>query len=155
MAAAICILTVLGIFLGDLTIKNHVEKYIQAAGEKQQEKEILGGRLLLRRHHNRGAMLNLGEKKRPLVAAVSVVLTVLLTIVFLFSLGRRGNNLLRAGLSLLLGGSFSNTYDRLKRKYVVDYFSFPVKWEPLRRIVFNLSDFCIMIGALLTALGAS
>lgn len=155
MAAAICILTVLGIFLGDLTIKNHVEKYIQAAGEKQQEKEILGGRLLLRRHHNRGAVLNLGEKKRPLVVAVSVVLTVLLTIIFLLSLGRRGNSLLRAGLSLLLGGSFSNTYDRLKRKYVVDYFSFNVKWEPLRRIVFNFSDFCIMIGALLAALGAS
>lgn len=155
MAAAICILTVFGIFLGDLTIKNHVEKYIHAAGEKQKEKEILGGRLLLRRYHNRGAMLNLGEKKRSLVAAVSVALTVLLTIVFLLSLGRWGNNLLRAGLSLLLGGSFSNTYDRLKRKYVVDYFSFNVKWEPLRRIVFNLSDFCIMIGALLTVLGAS
>ena len=155
MAAAICILTVLGIFLGDLTIKNHVEKYIQAAGEKQQEKEILDGRLLLRRHHNRGAMLDLGEKKRPLVAAVSVVFTIVRTVVFLLSLGRYGNNLLRVGLALLLGGSFSNTYDRLKRKYVVDYFSFNVKWEPLRRIVFNFSDFCIMIGALLTALGAS
>ena len=54
--------------------------------------------------------------------------------------------------SLLLGGAFSNTYDRLKRKYVVDYFSFGVKWEPLRAIVFNISDFCILIGALIIAI---
>lgn len=155
MTVAFCILIVLGIFLGDSAIKSRVEKYIQASGTVPQEKEILGGRLLLRRHHNRGAILNLGEKKRPLVAAVSVVLTLALTVVFLFSLGQKGNNLLRLGLSFLLGGSFSNTYDRLKRKYVVDYVSFPVKWEPLRRVVFNISDFCIMIGALLTVLGAA
>ena len=59
------------------------------------------------------------------------------------------------GLSVLLGGSFSNTYDRLKRKYVVDYFSFNVKCCGIRRIVFNISDFCIMIGAAMAVLGTS
>ena len=73
---------------------------------------------------------------------------------FILSFGQHGNHLLRVGLSLLLGGGFSNTYDRLKRKYVVDYVSFNVKWKGLRKIVFNVSDFCIMIGALLIALGA-
>lgn len=154
MAAIGCVLTVLGIFFGDMAIKNRVEKYIPVSGERR-EREICGGRLLLRRHHNRGAMLNFGEGKRPLIAAVSLTLTLILTAVFAVSLGRHGNRLLRAGLSLLLGGSFSNTYDRLKRKYVVDYFSFNVKRKALRRIVFNLSDFCIVIGALLTALGAA
>lgn len=155
MTAVICILTVLGIFGGDMVIKNRVEKYIPVSGGIRREKELLGGKLLLRRHRNRGAMLNLGEKKRPLIAALSLILTLILTAVFLISLGQRGSHLLRAGLSLLLGGSFSNTYDRLKRKYVVDYISFNVKWKPLRRVVFNLSDFCIIIGALLTALGAA
>ncbi|MDE7359775.1 MAG: signal peptidase II, partial [Lachnospiraceae bacterium] len=59
----------------------------------------------------------------------------------------------KAGLALLLGGAYSNTYDRLTRKYVVDYVSFPVKNRRIRRIVFNISDFCIMIGALLLVLG--
>jgi signal peptidase II len=36
---------------------------------------------------------------------------------------------------------------------VVDYVSFPVKWQAFRKIVFNCSDFCIIIGALLSALG--
>ncbi len=143
------------IFAGDLYIKHRVEKYIPVEGAEKSGKEILGGRLLLRRHHNRGMVLNLGEKRRPLVAAVSLMLTLVLSAAFFISLGHRGNNLLRTGLALLLGGAFSNTYDRLKRKYVVDYLSFGVRWKGLRKIVFNLSDFCIIIGALLAALGAA
>ena len=61
--------------------------------------------------------------------------------------------MMKTGLALLLGGALSNTYDRLKRKYVVDYFSFGVKWKRLRNIVFNISDFCILAGTLLTVLG--
>ena len=142
------------IFAGDLFIKNRVEKYI-AIGRGEKEKRIANGKLILRTHHNPGMMLNMGEKKRPVVAAVSLTLTIILTLVFLLSLGHRGNRLLRLGLALLLGGSFSNTYDRLRRKYVVDYLSFPVKWKWFRDIVFNISDFCIIIGALLAALGAT
>lgn len=150
MAAGICLAVIGGIFLGDMWIKNYIEKHI-VDGEIRDK---LGGRLLIRKYHNRGAMLNAGEKKRPLVAALSVVLSLVAAVMLIISLGQRGNNLLRMGLSLLLGGAFSNTYDRLKRKYVVDYVSFGVKWKKFRNIVFNISDFCIMIGALLTALGA-
>lgn len=60
--------------------------------------------------------------------------------------------MLKTGLSILLGGAYSNTYDRLVRGYVVDYFGFQVKNERLRNIVFNISDFCIMIGALISVL---
>ena len=150
MIIGICIAIIAGIFLGDLWIKNHIEKNI-VDGEIRKK---LGGRLLIRKYHNRGAMLNAGEKKSVLVAALSVVLSLGVAVILVLSLGRRGNNLLRIGLSLMLGGAFSNTYDRLKRKYVVDYVSFGVKWKGFRSIVFNISDFCIMIGALLTALGA-
>lgn len=154
MAIAICLLIVPAVFFGDLWLKNHVEKYIPARGEKR-EKKLLDGRILIRKHHNRGAMLNAGEKNRTVVAALSLFLTAVLVPVFIISLGRRGNGLLRTGLALLLGGAFSNTYDRLKRKYVVDYLSFGVKWKWFRGIVFNISDFCIMIGALLSVLGAA
>ena len=136
------------IFAGELGIKNYVEKK-QNAGE---EKEICKGRILLRKYHNKGACMNLGEKKSNVVAGLSLILTAALALVFLFTLTRHGNGWLKAGLSLLLGGAFSNTYDRLKRKYEVDYFSFGVKWAPLRAIVFNISDFCILIGALIIAI---
>ncbi len=145
-----CGAIILSIFAGDFWIKNQVEQK-RAEGETR---EILGGRLLLRRYHNRGAALNFGERRRPLVAAVSVLLTLAALGALILSLGQKGNGMLRVGLSLLLGGAFSNTYDRLKRKYVVDYVSFGVKWKRLRQVVFNISDFCIITGALLAVLGA-
>lgn len=88
-----------------------------------------------------------------MVACISLLLTLCMTVVFLSTFTFRGNSTLKAGLAFLLGGAYSNTYDRLVRKYVVDYISFPVKNERLRRIVFNLSDFCIMIGAVLLVIG--
>lgn len=150
MWIGICCGIIAVIFAGDMWIKNRIEEM----GVEGETKEVFGGRLLLRKYHNTGAALNLGSRKRALVAGVSVALTALVFILFLLTLGKRGNNLLKVGLSFLLGGAFSNTYDRLKRKYVVDYVSFGVKWKRLRGIVFNISDFCIITGALLTALGS-
>lgn len=135
--------------MGDLWLKGWVEKRIA----KGEDRLLLSGKLIIRKHHNRGAMLNAGQKRSSLVAALSLILTIAVTGLFFLSLGYRGNNLLKVGLSLLLGGAFSNTYDRLRRRYVVDYLSFGVKWPRIREIVFNLSDFFIIIGALLAALG--
>ena len=103
---------------------------------------------------NKGAMLNLGEKHPALIRWISVVLTLAATVVFLLTLGTAGKGLLKSGLSLLLGGAYSNTYDRLKDQYVTDYLSFRKGPKRLQRIVYNIGDFAIMIGALLTALGA-
>ncbi len=146
-----CILIITGIFFADLRIKNAVERMDT---DDLHRKKKWKNRILIRKYHNKGAMLNLGQNRSRAVAALSVLLCILITMLFLVSLGRRGNHLLRIGLSVLLGGAFSNTYDRLKRKYVVDYFSFNVAWEPLRWIIFNISDFCIMIGAVLAVLGS-
>lgn len=66
-----------GIFLLELLLKNHIEKK-RIEGE---DTPVLGGRLLLRKYHNYGAFLNLGEKVRPLVAAVSFLLT---AVIFVF-----------------------------------------------------------------------
>lgn len=137
-----------GVFLLDYFLKNHIEKN-KTEGETES---ICGGRILLRKYHNKGAFLDLGEKKSSVVAILSVALTLMATVVFLLTFTFRGGRMLKLGLSLLLGGAYSNTYDRLRRKYVVDYVSFPVKNKKIRGIVFNISDFCIMAGAMLMVL---
>lgn len=141
-----------GIFILETAVKGHVE------ANDTGEKEVWGGRILLLKYHNQGAFLNLGAGKRRAVMAVSVLLTLLLTILFILTLGRSGKLLLKTGLALLLGGAYSNTYDRLKRKYVVDYFSFRIKKGPFKKlsnIVFNIADFCILAGAMLAVFAAS
>ena len=144
------LLVTAGIFIGELFLKNHVEENWPMGRDKKAAKGLLN----LRRYHNHGAFLNLGEKKKTLVAAVSVGLCAGLLAVYVLTLFQTGNHLLKAGLSLLLGGAFSNTYDRLYRKYVVDYFSFRTGIKALDRVVFKLADFAIMAGALLCTLTA-
>lgn len=130
----------------------YIKKQIEEKKEMNCCEPICRGKLLLRRYHNRGAFLNLGEKNPQLVAAISVGMTVLAGLFFLSTFSFLGKGMLRWGLTMLLGGAFSNTYDRLKRKYVVDYVSFNVPWEAFRKIVFNIGDFAIMIGALVSVL---
>lgn len=142
---------ILGIFGLETGIKNYIEK------NKEEGKEELGcaGFLIIRKHHNRGAFLNAGQGRQKAVMVVSVLLTALLTVLYIVTLGNAGKGLLKWGLTLLLGGAYTNTYDRVARKYVVDYVSFNVPFRWFRRIIFNIGDFCIMIGALISVIGYS
>lgn len=145
MVTLFCAVLAAGIFALDLLLKNRIEKKL----EEGEIKPFCKGRLLVRKYHNTGAFLDLGAKKQGVVACLSLFLTLCMTVVFLSTFTFRGNSTLKVGLAFLLGGAYSNTYDRLVRKYVVDYVSFPVRNPRIRRIVFNISDFCILIGALL------
>lgn len=139
------------IFSLDFVIKERVENET-VDGE---ERELGKGLLILKKYHNKGAFLNAGENKSRLVAIVSIMLTLAMTVLFLVTFTFRGSKLLKTGLALLLGGAYSNTYDRMKRRYVVDYVSFRVKNKFISRIVFNISDFCIIAGALCIVLGSA
>lgn len=105
-------------------------------------------------HHNYGFAANLCSDKPVWVKAVSVLLTLWTTVIFIISLTLAGSKMLKIGLSFLLGGAFSNTYDRVKRGYVVDYLRIPVGPKFIRKFIWNIGDFAIIIGALMVALGA-
>lgn len=145
-----CSFLAVSLFVTDMLVKNHIEHTVNEG----EERPVFGGRLLLRRYHNEGAFLNIGQCRRGFMAILSLILTLAATVLFLVTFTYRGSRMLKMGLSLLLGGAYSNTYDRLVRKYVVDYISFPVRNQKIRNIVFNISDFGIMIGALFMVLGS-
>ncbi len=142
---------VVGIVVLECLLKGYIEKNMnEGAIEKKCD-----GFLWIRKYHNRGAFLNILEKNRVLIRVISILFSLLITAFFVVTLGKKGNVLLKTGLALLLGGAFSNTYDRLHREYVVDYFSIHIPKGPLEKlskVVFNIADFCIMIGAMLTVI---
>ena len=142
------ILLVILIIWGEWKLKS----YFEAVYDFKKQKLICKDTIRLRKYHNFGAFLNIMESKKKLLHAVSIIFTLTISLFFLITLCSKGNKMLKLGLSLLLGGAFSNTYDRLTRKYVVDYFSFCTPWDSLNRIVFNISDFCIIVGTLITVL---
>lgn len=132
-------------------IKNDMERR-RTEGEVTKK---CRGRLWIRKYHNYGAFLNLLEKKKGVVKVISILFCLLLTALFILTLGKSGSTAMKAGLAFLLGGAYSNTYDRIKRSYVVDYFSIHVEKGPFKgisKVVFNLADFCIMIGAMVVVL---
>lgn len=139
------ILIIIVIFFGEMTIKNYVEKH-KEMGTKE---EILKGNILIRRTHNKGAMLNFMEKKPKVVIAISVTMLGILIAIFGRLLGKENHKLLKLGVALLIGGGASNLFDRVEKGYVVDYFSF--KW--LKKVIFNLGDICIFIGGILILIG--
>lgn len=63
-------------------------------------------------------------------------------------------SVLKLAFSFIIGGACSNVYDRIVRKYVVDYFSFNTKLKKLKDIVFNISDMFIFLGTGLAVLYA-
>jgi signal peptidase II len=66
----------------------------------------------------------------------------------LLLLPQKGKKLLKLGAAFMLGGAASNVYDRVKRGFVVDYFSFSF----FNKVVFNISDFFIFIGSIIVAI---
>ncbi len=143
----IYIIIVIVLFFADFLCKRYVETHL----EMKKNYPVLKGRIIFSRYHNKGATLNFMDKYPKVVRMVSVVVIILIGAIFCILLRTKGNHMLKTGLALILGGGFCNTYDRLKKGYVVDYLQFGVKWEPLRRVVFNISDFFIIIGAVLSA----
>lgn len=132
------------ICLVDLWLKQYVESNVK----KGEEKELLHGRILVRRVHNEGFIFHTFENHPQFVHLTSATIGVILTIYQMFLLLRKGKLLKKAGVSLMSGGAWSNIYDRLVRKYVVDYFGFKTRWKKLTNITFNLGDLCIFLGGI-------
>ncbi len=131
------------IFIGDLLIKNYIEKNKKLG---TQEK-IFKDKIIVTKYHNHGAFLNLLEKKREILLVASGILIGLLGMAMVFVLPQKGKKMLKLGLSFMLGGAGSNVYDRMQRGYVVDYFSFSF----YDKVIFNISDMFIFLGSLITA----
>lgn len=137
------------IFLADSIIKYRAEKNIS----ENAVREVAKDKILLRKLHNFGMACNIGEEHPGWVRGGTLVLWVSLLTAFVRLIRLPGSKLTKLGGAFVLGGGASNLADRLTKGYVTDYFSLNVRWQKLRRLVFNISDFFIMAGALLAVIG--
>ena len=133
------------VFVIDLIIKFHVD----SKWKTDKEEKFLNNKIILRKYYNKGAVLNAGETKPGMVMACSIAFIIALIILLVKSIANRKPTILKVGYSLILGGALNNLYDRIKKGYVVDYFSFNVKNNKFRNIIFNVSDMFILVGAII------
>ena len=137
------------VFLADGCLKKKAEEELK----ENEQIPVCKGHIVLRKCHNRGVA---GGGFADSTKKVEILTFFLLSGLWarLGALaGRRKCKAKKLGLALTIGGGMSNWYDRHKRGYVTDYISFRFGPEKFRRLVFNVSDFCIFFGlALLTAI---
>jgi signal peptidase II len=109
--------------------------------------------LSIMRLHNKGAAFSFLHDATGWQRWVFIGLGVAVSIgilVWLRRLPAKGQNLLAAGLSLILGGALGNVIDRVRLGYVVDFIR--VHYEQYYFPAFNVADSAITIGAILVIL---
>lgn len=134
-------LTAAAIFAADTALKQLAES------DRLTDKQMP---VVFRKSHNYGAFMNLGSDRPKTVTALSSLMTAGL-IVYAMAGSKENDALSKAGLSLMIGGSCSNVFDRLKQGYVTDYISFKKRNGKTSDIVYNIGDFAIFSGCVLTA----
>ena len=141
------LLGIAGIIGVDQWIKEKIEK----TREINEKKPVLAGRIIVTKHHNRGAALNVMEKKPKIILGAACITFGYVIILLRQVFSEEGNPLVKLGISLIAGGGFSNIFDRLKRGYVVDYFI--INCGKLKKVIFNLADICIFAGGFFMIIG--
>ena len=119
------------------TLDFFLKKYIDKKYARKVKNPRLGGMICIEKFYNKGATLNLLAK-----------------VVYYFAMRMTGKKLTKTGLAMLAGGGLSNLYDRYTKHHVVDYVRFQTGPKWFRRIIFNVSDFFIFIGAVLAVIGS-
>lgn len=132
----------------DLWCKSYIEKHY----EELEQKEICGGKVEIRKCHNKGMAMNVGEKKPAVVRVLTIVSGILASVYAVSVWITETCPWKKLGASFVFAGTIGNTYDRIARKYVVDYFGFKTKWKKLSQLTFNLADMFLFFGSALLIL---
>lgn len=136
------------IFLLDYAAKKTAEKKLK----ENAVQSAAGDKILFRKLHNFGIAFGWFENKKKITLLSTAILLGYIIAQFVSMLSQKGKTLSKLGYACLIGGGMNNLYDRWQHGYVTDYFSFNVKWEKLKKLVFNLSDLFIFLGAVLVGL---
>ncbi len=135
------IFTIITIILDQWTKKKAREELMPSLGLRN-----LGGLTQYRLVYNEGAFLGFLKEKKVLLNVITWGLIIVLTIIFFPLIFSKKFSLKGLAYGLILGGALSNGYDRTVRGKVTDFVSF----YPRFKVYFNVADFGIFIGAILS-----
>lgn len=132
----------------DVILKQGIEETLLSG----EERTLAGGRVLLRKVYNKGAMLNLLEGRPDILKWISALLGAATLLYDALLLRKPRRFVKKTGMMLFTGGAFSNIFDRFLRGRVIDYIGFQTRWPKLTEITYNLGDFAIFAGTVLVSL---
>lgn len=127
---------------------DRVLKYLSRTGKLKFESKYLR----LTHLENHGFFLGLGQKHEKLLRWLPLGVWLAAAACLLPELARRAFAA-KLGILLVLLGGVSNQWDRLRRGGVTDYIQFPHRRMKKRALVWNLADFMLIGGVVLTVAG--
>ncbi len=127
---------------------DRVLKYLSRTGKLKFESKYLR----LTHLENRGFFLGLGQKHEKLLRWLPLGVWLLAAVCLLPQLCKRAFTA-QLGIAAVLLGGISNQWDRLRRGSVTDYLQFPHRRVKKRALVWNLADFMLVGGVVLTVAG--
>ena len=128
----------------DLYIKRFVEKEVRAG----EEELVCKDRVIIRKVYNKGFALNTLEEKSSVVKWISLGVCGIIA-GYVMNVWKNSSSIIKnTAAALVLAGGISNTYERVKKNYVVDYFGFRTKSKKFNRVTFNLGDMFIFLGGI-------
>ncbi len=137
-----------GIAAGDLLIRRLVRSRLSEG----ENRPLPGGKAVLTKSFNKGAAMGLLADRPQLLRNFSLASLGLMGISLIRArAGRR--KLAAAGSAMVIGGGAGNLMERMKEGRVTDYIRFPSLPGRLGKLVFNISDFAIFAGMILTLIG--
>lgn len=131
-----------------LLAADRVLKYLSRTGKLKFESKYLR----LTHLENRGFFLGLGQKHEKLLRWLPLGVWLLAAVCLLPQLCKRAFTA-QLGIAAVLLGGISNQWDRLRRGSVTDYLQFPQRRVKKRGLVWNLADFMLVGGVVLTVVG--
>lgn len=140
------LLGVILLYLIDWFVKGLVEKKV----DENQEYIIGKGWIRIRKFYNPGAAMGFLKEKPQLLNTITVLVTAFFAALLFFT-PKQGRDLEKGAYMLILGGALNNGSERLLKRKVTDYIGFPKLPGVWKQVLFNLSDFFILIGGVLLA----
>lgn len=131
-----------------LLAADRVLKYLSRTRKLKFESKYLR----LTHLENRGFFLSLGQKHEKLLRWLPLGVWLLAAVCLLPQLCKRAFTA-QLGIAAVLLGGISNQWDRLRRGSVTDYLQFPHRRVKKRALVWNLADFMLVGGVVLTVVG--
>ena len=122
-------------------------------GLARREKLHFSGKLLRLTHlENPGFFMGVGSRYQAVLRGVPLLIWIAAAVLLLPHVERRLNPA-RLGILLVLTGGLSNQYDRMRRGSVTDYVQLPRAGKKLGRLVWNVADFMLLGGVVLSVIG--